>query len=159
MNSSLNIYKQYALPDFKKSGYGWNIVAANKIAPDGRLLPFFYPFAATGSSLSCGAFVLEGLDWNGEVAVSHVLSASLIKFRHNENHTVFYYNCESDILAGLTSYDNGIYRFRINLNDGAADITSGTYYSEPFEINDFKTVETIGRGDFSITDFNDDFYK
>jgi hypothetical protein len=150
MVSTLNIIKESELPDHKKRGYFNNVLVGLPIAPDGKLLPFFYPFAPAGTVGTVTAFDLERVDDDLNVLQTISLATANIQQINNGVNQVFYYNGNSNLLASFATFIDGVHRFKIAFG-------SIVFYSELFEINYFKTTPVVGVGDFSPYDFNADF--
>lgn len=151
----LRILKTNELPDYQKSGYFWNQLTGCPIVKDGTLIPFFYAFAPTGSSITITSFSLQQIDKAGNVCsdCDYSLTSTYVTTESNDEHTIMKYAGDHNILADLSSYNNGIYRYKIVISSGKA------FYSDPFLINDYKYIATIGVGDFDHIDFEPaDFY-
>jgi len=147
MVGNLNILPLNGLHDFEKRGYFGNPHPGMPIAPDGYLLPFFF-FKA--GNITVDSFYLQEVG-NGLTTLNQYnLLTSYINYEAVTGGYLVSYLADVDILDTLTSYNDGIYRFRMITS--AAD----NFYSELFEINDFKSTSVIGYGEFS-DDFNEDF--
>jgi hypothetical protein len=144
--------KEAEMHDHKKRGYFNNMVTALPVAPDTKLLPFFYPFAPAGTSGAVTGFALERIDGDLNVLQTYTLSTAYITITNNGVNQAFIYNANYNLLASFTSFIDGIFRFKITL------ASSIVFYSEIFEINHYKTLPITSGGDFSIYDFNDDFF-
>jgi hypothetical protein len=152
MVAALNIIKEVELHDHKKRGYFNNMITALPVAPDIKLLPFFYPYAPAGTIGSVTGFDLERVDGDLNVLQTYALSTAYITITNNGVNQVFSYNGNSNLLASFTAFVDGIFRYKITLASAIV------FYSEIFEINYFKTLPITSGGDFSIYDFNDDFF-
>jgi len=151
MNGFINMLTDNALHDFQKSGYFNNIRTALPIAPDGYLLPFFRVHDDTGNEDTVSEFKLQAVDKKGNAAETLDLTTSWVTVSDNGSKVVIYYNADHDILDSLDEYSDSIYRYRVKMSDGSI------YYSEHFQINDFKFTTVIGgSGEFS-DDFGGDF--
>lgn len=151
MKSALKIFKDISVHDYQMSGYFNNQVAAVPLASSGQLLPFFTS-VESALALTVTEFKLQYLGTDSTVITSHNLTNSWIAVTQLSTYLFEYtYLGAVDILATLTSYDSGIYRYSFKL--GASQ-----YYSDTFEINDFKALAVIGAGDFDAEDLNEDFY-
>lgn len=154
MNSALNIIKYGSLHDFKKLGYYNNMTTGTPLAFDGYLIPCFHGYVG-GSDVNI--FNLERLDCSGNVIETHVLTTTWVTVDTSGDQNIFIYNANVDILATLASYNNGMYRYKFSVGSGAAGYA--IYYSEIFEIADYKLATTIEPdGDFN-NDFNNDYYN
>ena len=151
----LRILKSNETPDYQKTGYFWNQLTGCPVAKDGSLLPFFYAFTSAGSSITITSFNLQQIDKAGNVCpdCDYSLTSTYVTTQSNDEHTIFIYKGDHNILGDLSSYNNGIYRYKIVISTGKI------FYSAPFIINDYKLIETISAGDFDHNDFDiADFY-
>lgn len=152
-HGGLRIYKSNEVPDYQKSGYWWNQRLGSNIAKDTSLIPFYYAFATAGSGTTITSFTLEQIDRFGNACLTYALTSTWLSTQSNDEHKIFLYDGGQDILGSLSSYNDGMYRYKIVTNIGK------TYYSEPFIIDSYKYISVIGVGDFEHDDFDPaDFY-
>mgnify|MGYP001769599583 CR=1 FL=1 len=150
MKSALKVFKDISVHDFQMSGYFDNEITAVPIAPNGYLLPFFTSLSSA-VALTVSNFKLQQLASGATVYKEYTLTAGWITTTLLATGRYCYaYNGNQDILASLTSYESGIYRFAFQL--GASQ-----YYTDTFEINDQKTISSVGSGDFDPDDVDFDF--
>jgi len=151
MKSALKIYKDVSVDDRKMSGYFNNFNTGLPIASDGHLLPFFITITSA-VPLVVTEFRLQQIGSDLQVFNYHSLTNAWIQTTILSTYLNEYaYRGDQDILASLASYTGGVYRYSFKL--GATQ-----YYSGIFEINDTKTIITIGSGDFDAEEFDDDFF-
>lgn len=149
----LRIHRSTETPDFQKSGYWDNILIGLTLAPDNNLIPFYYAYAIAGSAITVTSFKLEHITRQGVVCTSYDLTSTWVTTESNDQNKIFRYDADQNILGSLTSYTNGIYRYKITVSTGKY------FYSSPFKINDFKFTTVIGVGDFEHNDLIPaDFY-
>ena len=150
---ALRIYRSSEYADYQKSGYFYNIFLGCPIAEGNNLMPFFYAFADTGSSITISSFYLEQIDSAGNLCNSYALTASWVVTEDNDQHKIMKYLGNQNILGSLASYNNGFYRYKITVSSGKS------YYSSVFLIKDYKFISVVGVGDFDHSDFDPaDFY-
>lgn len=155
MNSVLNIYDSSGYPDFMKVGNGNDSRAAVQTAYDGTLFSFFYPYHNANEPLYvCNNFKLQCIDDKGNILDTYDLNTSNVSVVWNGERMLFYYDGQTDLLAGIESYHTGIYRFKVYIQKSRTEI----YYSEPFRITSHK-YEVAEVADFDAGDFDGgDFY-